>query len=349
MSAIDKQIISIPTGHIIVDGYSNGLLETLSIGDYGKSKNVKADFLGYTRELNGVPNGDIMPLSEKWVITISTQYGCPMNCQFCDVPKVGYKGNASLNDMRAQIINAIRLHPEVRYTERLNIHYARMGEPIFNPAVLELAEWMYKDKAIFFDGVRIEVVHPVLTTMLPRGYKHTESTLQTWCEIKNDIYNGQAGLQLSINSTSETIRDAMFDKRQEKLENIANICKNLPSPKGRKYCLNFALDSNSEINGAKLVGLFDPEKFMCKITPIHNCVACRRNGIKTIEGYNSYTPYRTVEEELKLAGFDVLVFIPSFDEEDGCITCGNAILGGSIINIKQENSNESCTTNGILI
>ena len=32
-------------------------------------------------------------------------------------------------------------------------------------------------------------------------------------------------------------------------------------------------------------------------------------------------------EDLKAKGFDVLVFVPSIDEEHGLVTCGNAILG----------------------
>ena len=46
----------IPTGYLFVDDYEKGKLETLSIGDYGKKANVKADFLGYTDEINGVSN-----------------------------------------------------------------------------------------------------------------------------------------------------------------------------------------------------------------------------------------------------------------------------------------------------
>ena len=34
------------------------------------------------------------------------------------------------------------------------------------------------------------------------------------------------------------------------------------------------------------------------------------------------------------AGFDVIVFVPSYDEDLGLITCGNAILSGNMPKIK---------------
>jgi len=328
----------LPTGYLFVDEYSRGKLETLSIGDYGKAVNVKADFLGYNREINGVPNCDIMPLSEKWVITISTQYGCPMKCNFCDVPNLKFNGNASFDDMKQQLYKAISLFPAVKYTERLNVHFARMGDGSFNKEILEFSLWMYENKhQIKKDtGLSIEVLHPVFTTMFPKVAK-TEIIVRSWAEnIKKEVYNGQAGLQISVNSTNEDQRNIMFNGMQTPLEEIAEFAKTLPEPIGRKYCLNFAYASGNEVDGEKLAKLFNPDHWMCKITPIHNNTACQKNGIKTVDGYTSYYPYKAPEDTLKAAGFDVLVFIPSQDEEDGIITCGNAILAGSELKIVQE-------------
>jgi len=137
---------TLPTGYLFTDQYSKGQLETLSIGDYGKHYNVKADFLGYSRPLDGVPNTWCMPLSEKWVVTLSTQYGCPMKCTFCDVPKVEWRGNATVEDLKQQLYTAIALFPGTAYTERLNIHFARMGDPIFNNNVFAFARWCYANK-----------------------------------------------------------------------------------------------------------------------------------------------------------------------------------------------------------
>lgn len=327
--------IRLPTGYLIVDKYSKGELETLSIGDYGKKKNIKADFLGYTRELNGVENGPIMPLQEKWVITLSTQYGCIMKCNFCDVPNISFSGNASFYDLKGQFYSALAAYKDVKYTDRLNIHFARMGEPIFNQDVFLFSEWLANRKKEIQDdtGVRVEVIHPVLTTMCPE-YKNTFARIYTWSIFKNSLFKGQAGLQISINTTSESQRNQMFGGSSFSLSKISNELENLPTPIGRKYCLNIAYASGNEVSGEKLAKLFDVDKWMVKITPIHNNTSCLKNGIETIGGYQSYLPYKDPEESCKEAGFDTLVFIPSQDEEDGLITCGNAILGGSKLKIK---------------
>lgn len=332
------QVNRLPTGYLFSDKYKRGELETLSIGDYGKAHNIKADFLGYTNEINGVPNTTCMPLSEKWVITLSSQYGCPQKCTFCDVPNIQYRGNATFDDLTQQLHSAIKLFPEVTYVERLNIHYARMGEPIYNDAVFEQAEYLYENKGLLQKtwGLRIEVIHPVLTTSLPRKFKKLEENIQRWCRIKNEVYNGQAGLQFSINSTCEEQRQEMFQGLSLSLEEFSEIAEHMPIPVGRKYCLNFAYASDYEVDGEKLRKLFDPEKFMCKITPIHNNNACTENGIETIDGYDSYAPYKKPEEALKAAGFDVLVFVPSMDEEDGLVTCGNLIIGGGELKVPED-------------
>ena len=106
-----KKKIVVPTGEIYTAIGEKGMLEFLTVGDYGKNANIKADFLGITRDLNGVPNGEPMPLTEKWVITISTQYGCSMGCKFCDVPKVGIGRNATFNDLKGNGFDVIVFVP----------------------------------------------------------------------------------------------------------------------------------------------------------------------------------------------------------------------------------------------
>lgn len=320
--------IKVPTGEIYVAQGEKGLLEFLTVGDYGKDANIKADFLGITRELNGVPNGKPMPLTEKWVITISTQYGCSMGCKFCDVPKVGAGRNATLADLGEQILTAIRQHPEIKHTKRLNIHYARMGEPTWNGNVIDNALRLHD---IVKPYIGDSLIHPVVSTMLPKNNRQLCEFLSQWtAEVKNGVFNGDAGLQFSINSTDDKQREYLFSGNSHDLRTISSIGEMLPMPKGRKYALNFALADDSIIDGKCLRELFDPEKFMCKITPLHRTASCEQNHIATTDGYELFTPYKAVEEDLKANGFDVIVFVPSYDEDNGLITCGNAILSGKL-------------------
>lgn len=314
--------VKVPTGDILVVEGQSGLLEMLSLGDYGKQANLKADFLGLTDEIEGVEHQPMLPLSEKWVITISSQTGCSMGCKFCDVPKVGPGKNASFDDMVGQVMTGLGLHPEVEYAERINVHYARMGEPTFN--------WDVINSAIFLEGYFANkgwIFHPVVSTMMPATHMALREYLFAWMHLKNTIVDGDAGLQISINTTDETRREQMFAGNAMTLRQIAYHLNHL-TVKGRKITLNFALTS-SPIDAKRLGQLFDTEKFLCKLTPMHLTNAACENSLFTVgkgHGYGEYYPYRRVEEELKQEGFDVIVFVPSREEDDSRITCGNSIL-----------------------
>ena len=318
-----NKLLKVPTGEIAIIQGEKGLLEFVSLQDYVKNQNIKADFLGITREINQVPHGDLLPLEDKWVITISTQYGCSMNCKFCDVPKVGKGLNATYSDLENQVFSAIKLHPEVGATKRLNIHYARMGEPTWNNNVLDYSRDLLKSIRPYLNR---SLVHPVISTMLPKNNKNLNEYLNDWVEIKNETFRGSAGLQFSINSTNDDQRQEMFSGNSLNLEEISKIGEMLDAPKGRKYALNFALADNFEINPEKLRDLFNPNKFMVKITPIHITSSTKQNKLQTSKGYFDYSPYRKIEQSLIKNGFDVLVFIPSIEEDTSRITCGNAIL-----------------------
>lgn len=300
-------------------------LEYLYVGDYGKEANIKADFLGLTKEINGVTHKKV-DLEDKMVVTISTQKGCPMKCKFCDCPKVGFHGNAKVSDLREEVISAI-VRSECRYTKRFNLHLARMGEPSFNwnNIKIYLLCYLRDDVNVFMDA---DVIHPVFTTMLPGtlGSKTLKRILGEFCQLKNYEFRGEAGLQLSINSTDEEQRNDLFRGRSLTLQEISEICRDLPMPVGRKYTLNFPVTKDTILDPAVLDKLFDKEKFIVKITPIHETKEAISNGIQTEEGYYTYDVYKQFEQPLVKAGWDVIVFVPSVEEDEDRITCGNALL-----------------------
>lgn len=314
--------IEVPTGNILVVEGEKGLLEMLSLGDYGKDVNLKADCLGLNREIEKVEHTALLPLEDKWVITISTQYGCGMGCKFCDVPKVGSGKNATEQDLIRQVLTGITLHPEVKTTKRLNIHFARMGEPTWNPNVLDATKWFKTHIDPEFK------IHPVVSTMMPKKNEWLKTFIHTWMRMKNRLLGGEAGLQISINSTDEDERRLMFNHNAHSLLDISRIMDGI-IPYGRKITLNFAL-AGYEIDPKVLLKYFNPQDYVIKLTPMHKTDEAIKNNIKTTGDYTTYHPYKEDEERLKEAGYDVLVFIASEYEDLGRITCGNAILSGTM-------------------
>lgn len=318
---MDTQMVLTHTGKIY---FNRSLgLEFLTVGDYGKENNIKADFLGLTKKIEGVQHHDV-DLMDKWVATISSQKGCPMKCTFCDVHKYGFFGNASLPDLEYQIRYIIE-HEDVRFTNRFNVHYARMGEPTWNPAVLDFTESRLDD-LVKECGLHAVTIHPVVSTMMPRSNNDLHSYLKHWCEIKNTQRNGEAGLQLSINSTSDDQRKAQFADKSLSLREIANIASDLPMPAGRKYTLNFAVTEATILDAKVLDSLFDRDKFIVKITPIHQTKAALEHNYDITTSYDDYSVYDKFEQPLLDLGWDVIVFVPSKEEDSDRITCGNALI-----------------------
>jgi len=314
------KVVNTHTGKIYVD--TDKKLEFLTVGDYGKENNIKANFLGLTKEINGVANTEV-DLSDKWVATISTQKGCPMSCQFCDCPKYGFYGNATVDDMCYEIEQILK-GETVKNTKRFNVHFARMGEPTFNENVLRFA--LLYLRPLVDKYIKADTIHPVVSTMLPKNNKKLFDFISAWCYIKNDVYGGEAGLQFSINSTDEEQRKTQFGDKSLTLAQISDFARTLPMPKGRKYTLNFAVTAQTILDAKELSRLFDKDKFIVKITPIHETNSAIKNGFDVTTSYTDYNVYRKFEQPLLDEGWDVIVFVPSKEEDSDRITCGNALI-----------------------
>lgn len=318
------EIIKTHTGKIYVD--TDRQLEFLTVGDYGKENNIKADFLGLYKEINGVANTQV-DLAKKWVATISTQRGCPMRCKFCDCPQFGFHGNATIEDLIYEV-ETILCGETVSHTNRFNVHFARMGEPTFNFNVLEFTSNILRHLVSRY--INAKTIHPVVSTMLPKSNKRLEEFILKWCDIKNDEYRGEAGLQFSINSTDDTQRNYQFDDMSLSLDEISKLAKKLPMPNGRKYTLNFAVTAHTILNEKRLSELFDKNKFVVKITPIHETNSAVTNGFDVTTSYTDYDVYRQFEQPMVAEGWDVIVFVPSKEEDSDRITCGNALISNKL-------------------
>lgn len=315
-----RQITDTHTGEIISD--TDLTLEYLFVGDYGKENNIKADFLGYDKRIEKVEHKPV-DIREKLVVTVSSQKGCPMHCNFCDCPKLGFKGNASLPELMMEITSGIALSG-IRHGERLNVHYARMGEPTFNQNVIASAKQIAHMLADPDSDIHFNTYHPVISTMMPKANNNLKEFLHKWVKTVFE-YGGEDGfgLQFSINTLNEEQRNEMFRGCSLSLTEIGGIIDWLPMPKKRKYTLNFAVTSKSNLDVDLMNKYFDKEKCIVKITPIHETVEAVNEGYEIVTDFDVYEKF---EQPLVKDGWDVIVFVPSKEEDTDRITCGNSLI-----------------------
>ena len=315
-----RKITETHTGKIVTD--TDLTLEYLYVGDYGKENNIKASFLGYDKRIDKVEHKPV-DITDKLVVTVSSQKGCPMNCNFCDCPKLGFKGNATLPELITEIMSGVALSG-IKHGQRLNVHYARMGEPTFNPNVITSAEFIAQMLMSENSDVTFDTYHPVVSTMMPKSNKNLKEFLYKWVTT-GFVYGGEDGfgLQFSINTLNENDRNEMFRNRSLSLQEISDIIKELPYPKKRKYTLNFAVTSNSNLDVDLMNKYFDKEKCIVKMTPIHETVEAVDEGYEIVHDFNVYEQF---EQPLVNDGWDVIVFVPSKEEDEDRITCGNSLI-----------------------
>ena len=315
-----RKITETHTGKIVTD--TDLTLEYLYVGDYGKENNIKASFLGYDKRIDKVEHKPV-DITDKLVVTVSSQKGCPMNCNFCDCPKLGFKGNATLPELITEIMSGVALSG-IKHGQRLNVHYARMGEPTFNPNVITSAEFIAQMLMSENSDVTFDTYHPVVSTMMPKSNKNLKEFLHKWVTT-GFVYGGEDGfgLQFSINTLDENDRNEMFRNRSLSLQEIGDIIKELPYPKKRKYTLNFAVTSKSNLDVDLMNKYFDKEKCIVKMTPIHETVEAVDEGYEIVHDFDVYEQF---EQPLVNDGWDVIVFVPSKEEDEDRITCGNSLI-----------------------
>ena len=315
-----RKITETHTGKIVTD--TDLTLEYLQGGDYGKENNIKASFLGYDKRIDKVEHKPV-DITDKLVVTVSSQKGCPMNCNFCDCPKLGFKGNATLPELITEIMSGVALSG-IKHGQRLNVHYARMGEPTFNPNVITSAEFIAQMLMSENSDVTFDTYHPVVSTMMPKSNKNLKEFLHKWVTT-GFVYGGEDGfgLQFSINTLDENDRNEMFRNRSLSLQEISDIIKELPYPKKRKYTLNFAVTSKSNLDVDLMNKYFDKEKCIVKMTPIHETVEAVDEGYEIVHDFDVYEQF---EQPLVNDGWDVIVFVPSKEEDEDRITCGNSLI-----------------------
>jgi len=255
---------------------------------------------------------------EKWILMISTLFGCPVGCPMCDAGG-NYAGILSVEEMATQIDHLVRgIFPDGRVrVSRFKIQFARMGEPALNHHVLELLEQLP-------DRVRCTgALIPSLSTVAPEG---REGFFRRLVQIKNRLYSdGNFQLQFSLHSTDSAQRDRMIPVKKWDFDQIARYGKEFYRPGDRKITLNFAWGRGQVLDPEVIAAYFDPRCFLIKITPVNPTVRARKNRVENlIESRNQAERLGPIRD-LKRAGYRVIISIGEREENRIGSNCGQYI------------------------
>ncbi|MBI4803393.1 MAG: isochorismatase family protein [Elusimicrobia bacterium] len=257
-----------------------------------------------------------VPKEKKWVLMISTQFGCAVGCRMCDAGALGFHGNLTAAEMLAQVRRVISDNPgqNLRSHPKFKIHFARMGEPALNPAVLEALRLLPSEMP--FPGLM-----PSLSTVAPRT-PEAEDFMERLIEVKNAHYRGgRFQLQFSVHVTDAGLRKKIVPIPVWSLGEITAYGKRFVRPGDRKITLNFALPAGERLDAGELRRTFDPALFLIKVTPVNPTGRADSNG----SVYVWDNPPAGLAEDsaaLEKSGFTVILSPSAPQELEAETSCG---------------------------
>ena len=257
------------------------------------------------------------PRDKKWVLIVSTLFGCPVGCKMCDAGGE-YKGRLTSEEILAQIDYMVRKRFPSGYIpiKKFKIQFARMGDPALNLEVLEVLEQLpeiYNAPGLL----------PSISTVAP---KNSEEFLEGLLEIKNNFYrNGKFQLQFSVHTTDSKKRDELIPISKLSFQEIADYGKRFCGNKDKKVTLNFAMSKGFPVNVDIVRRFFDPDKFIIKLTPINPTQSAMCNElISEIDAYNPASADEIVND-FKSYGYDVILSIGEVEENKIGSNCGQFV------------------------
>ncbi len=259
-----------------------------------------------------------VPRDKKWVLILSTMYGCPVKCSMCDAGTY-YHGKISYDVMCKQIDHMVsKRYPDRTVpADKFKVQFARMGEPALNPAVLDVMRKLP-------DSYNAPGLMPCISTIAP---SNANKFMDEMIEIKKELYsNGHFQLQFSIHSTDEDVRKQVIPYKIWSLEEIASYGEAFWQKGDRKITLNFAAEKGNPLDPDKLLEVYDPKKFFIKITPINPTEKAKAHSLLSMispeTGEFAKQKIKAIEDK----GFDVLLSIGELEENHIGSNCGQHAL-----------------------
>jgi 23S rRNA (adenine2503-C2)-methyltransferase len=301
------------------------------IAEYGRDDLAKV-YVADMRDHAGSGNGSHMiefveslqppnPREKKWVMIVSSMYGCPVKCKMCDAGG-NYSGRMTADEILSQIDYMVRRrYPDgVVPSAKFKVQFARMGEPALNPAVLDAMERL--PGAFDAPGLYVSI-----STIGP-GNAVARDFLDRLIEVKDTHYpNGRFQLQFSIHTTDEGKRDELIPTRKLSFAEISAYADRFVDASGgdKKVTLNFAPTVGYPIDVDVVRRHFDPGTFVIKLTPLNPTVRSGEESLQSVIDPHTDHTSQEVVDMFRGAGYDVILSIGELEENRIGSNCGQFI------------------------
>ncbi|MFQ6127547.1 MAG: radical SAM protein [Thermoplasmata archaeon] len=292
------------------------------LGEFGKEDLAKV-YVASMKEGNGYLVEFVeslqppIPREKKWVLIVSSSFGCPVNCRMCDAGG-HYRGKLTSDEILQQIDYMVRRRfPDGRIPiPKLKVQFARMGEPSLNPKVLDVLRTLPE----VYDAPGLM---PCISTLAPIA---GDNFFEELIDIKNSLYSGgRFQLQFSIHTTDKRKRDELMPVRKWGFPEISEYGERYYRTGDRKVTLNFAMARGYPVNPEVIAKHFDASKFFIKITPLNPTSKVNTKRLESAVDPYDEKSCQGIIKGFQDVGFDVLLSIGELEENKIGSNCGQFV------------------------
>jgi 23S rRNA (adenine2503-C2)-methyltransferase len=167
------------------------------------------------------------PAGKRDTICISSQVGCPVNCQFCLTALMGLERNLTAGEIVGQVLFVMRAHGISTDSDRLNIVMMGMGEPLLNlPNVIKATRLLADPAGMGISPRRITL--------------STAGIVPKMVELGREPVRPKLAISLNA-SSEEQRRELMPITRKYSLKDLLAACKAYPLRPWEKLTFEYVL------------------------------------------------------------------------------------------------------------
>jgi 23S rRNA (adenine2503-C2)-methyltransferase len=257
----------------------------------------------------------LMPEGERFTFCISSQVGCPVDCQFCLTALMGLERNLTAGEIVGQVLRVAAENRLEAQVDRLNVVMMGQGEPLLNLAnVLKATRLLVDPQGVGMSPRRITV--------------STSGIIPKIAELGREPVRPKLAISLNA-STQEQREQLMPITRKWRLKDLMDACRAYPLRHWEKLTFEYVL----------LRGVNDTDADARRVVRLVANLNCKVNLIALNPGPG--IPFETPDPE-RVARFQAIVrrAVPCFVRKprgrDIYAACGQLKrMEGGLIQIRQ--------------